>query len=367
MARVFVAASTQYLFRAGTFSVPLPIFMSCWCYSDSLTLSQCVMGVFDGGTASASHRLVLGGNVAGDPAQALSTNSAAASATAYPTNRWFHLAGSWRSTTDRRVYLEGIEETNTTSVSVSTLSRLAVGARVQSSVTIPMSGMLAMAAIWTDMIPSKADLDALGRGVPPSYIQSDKLFAYWPLLGVGPMEPDGTNNQHLLGVNSPAGAVHPFDLGNYDFPLGFYPPFGIRQRKWFLTPAGGGGGGSVVLSAKYSVLTTKTTATKSAKYSVITTATIAKSTKYSVLTTIVSKTLSAIYRVIRSLTANTKTAKYSVNLSNTTETVSARYAVITNRAKQLTARYVVQGQAPVVDAVGKITGITKTTTPTEGV
>lgn len=228
MARAFDDASTQYLVRTSGVVTVVPITMACWAYSDDLTIEQVLMGLSGVGSATESFRLILRGATGGDPLAAATSNTMASSATAYPTNRWFHAAGTWIANNSRKVYLEGVEATNTQTAAVPTIDRTSIGARVQSSITHHLSGRVAEAAIWNVAL-LQAEITMLALGVSPIFVRPGNLVAYWPLWGTKDPEIDVRGGNHLTLTNGPTQIEHYSKI--------FYPA-NLELVKKFVAAAG---------------------------------------------------------------------------------------------------------------------------------
>src|SRR5436190_1323100 len=137
MARDFNGSSGT-ISSASTPVTGPPCTMGCFFYADSSTATGTLISVNDTGTATDCMRLDAAGATAGDPIRAESINggtAAAAESTAgYATGGWHHAIGVFASATDRRAYYDGANKgTNSTSVTPTSIDRVAIGCTFRSS------------------------------------------------------------------------------------------------------------------------------------------------------------------------------------------------------------------------------------------
>lgn len=123
-------------------------------------------------------------------------------------DQWAHVVGTFPSSTERIVWLNGNPvATNTTSVTVSGLDRVLIGARVTSSaVGAYFNGDLAEAAVWNVVLTS-SEIASLAAGAKPYRVRPSALVMYVPLIGASP-----ENNWKGVGAtltNAPTTGSHP--------------------------------------------------------------------------------------------------------------------------------------------------------------
>ena len=134
---------------------------------------------------------------------------------------WYHVAGIWATSSDRRCLLDGGSKgTNTTTRAVANIDTITIGARNVASITAHWDGMLAEIAVWdlsswpggTDTL--RADgwennvVPALASGITPLAFPLG-LVRYYPLMN------NATPSREFMGgfgatvFNTPSTTVHP--------------------------------------------------------------------------------------------------------------------------------------------------------------
>jgi len=216
VARSFVAASSQYLEAGSALVTAEPLTMAAWVKPQNITGADGIMeiGVNDTGATRSGFRLILRGNVAGDPINATkfsgSTFREAATTTGFTAGTWHHAAGVWSATNDRAAYIDGGSKgTNTQTVTfASTPDRTWIG-RVRGLTNYVHSDLdaVAEAAIWNVAL-SDAEIALLAKGLSLLLIQRGAIAAYWPLFGVNSPEPDWKGVANLTLNGAPAKADH---------------------------------------------------------------------------------------------------------------------------------------------------------------
>ncbi len=208
-ARNFVSASSQQLVITSGLATP-PMTFACWFKPANITATTVIMGVF--APSDDGHYLIFRGADAGDPLTATSNRQSvlAASATTGTSgivaDTWYHAAGVFNSTTDRRVFLNGTKFTNATSVSPSGFTKTAIGAFTGSSTILYFSGDIAEAAIWSVSL-TDAEVASMAKGASPLMIRPQSLVDYWPLIGRTTNE-NGIKGNILTNTGTTV-AVHP--------------------------------------------------------------------------------------------------------------------------------------------------------------
>jgi len=158
----------------------------------------------------------VAGTVAGDPLRAVSVatpagSAAASSVAAVQVNTWMHGGAAFVSATDRRCYLNGVEATNATSITVANLDRTAIGITYRSAFAEPFSGDICEVGIWSDQL-SAAQFAELAKGYSPLLVKPSSLIWYRPLVRtpqdlVGSLAETVTGttvSNHYMGVKMPA-------------------------------------------------------------------------------------------------------------------------------------------------------------------
>lgn len=158
-----------------------PATISVW-FNANDTLTQALVSI---GDSSATSRLQADKRT-GAAIGAVAVNSAGTSSvstkTSYVTGAWHHVASVFASTTSRTAYLDGAAgTTDTTSISVSGLNSVLLGARYSSGTRGAfLFGRVAQVAIWNVAL-SGAEVTALAAGANPMSIQPSSLAFYAPL------------------------------------------------------------------------------------------------------------------------------------------------------------------------------------------
>ena len=134
-----------------------------------------------------AHRL---GNDASGNLTAVTRNAAgttagsAVSASAMTASTWHHCGGVWASASSRKSYLNGVEATNATSVTVTTpATEMDLGASATGSgYGNNWDGQLESWAMWNVALTA-IEMAALAAGVLPPRIQPTALVHWWRNLG----------------------------------------------------------------------------------------------------------------------------------------------------------------------------------------
>lgn len=210
----FLAASTRYLTAATPVVSGTPLSMAAWVNPDNVTGDFGVISVGIEGDAFSFHCLELFGSTAGDPVRAASRGSsggvvAATTSSGFSAGAWQHVAGVWSASNARAAYLNGGSKgTNTSSATPGTFDVTKIGIR-PNSVTIPMSGLIANAAVWNVAL-TDAEILMLAQGALPFDIRPANLVAYWPIVGNNSPERNigKTSGLDMTWTNSPTKDVH---------------------------------------------------------------------------------------------------------------------------------------------------------------
>lgn len=201
MARLLVAASSQYLTNI-TLTVPArPVTMACWFRPTTLGAVQVLMGFTDSGNLNLRRLRIAAGGTLGAQEFNDPTSAIAESVGTLTVGVWSLCVGVFTSATDRRVYLNTETVQETSSVTPTGLDRLYVGANVQP--LLFANGDLGEAAVWAAGL-SASEVTMLRNGTPASKVRPSALRHYWTLAGGTSPEPDPVGGQPLTLVNAPA-------------------------------------------------------------------------------------------------------------------------------------------------------------------
>lgn len=211
MARDF-DGSADKLDRTSAVISGQPLTMACWFNSDTITVSQTLMGVSTAGTANNRFTLQASGATTGDPvrfiAKVTAGASRAATSTGYSAGTWHHACGVAVSINDRRVFIDGgSKNTQTSTRDPSGMDRTSIGVGVHASDVNFMDGRIAEAAIWNIAL-SDAEVALLAQFVSPLLIRPDALVAYWPIIGRFAPEIDRWGGFDMTVTSAPPAAAH---------------------------------------------------------------------------------------------------------------------------------------------------------------
>jgi len=154
----------------------------------------------------------------------------AVSTTAITVGQWFHVCGVSASTTDRRIYIDGVDEGQ------NTVSRTPAGldqtnmfvTRISSGFFSPANADLAEVGIWNAALTA-GEVSALASGISPQRVRSTSLRAYWdlPASNAGNVIDYSGNGNTLfetgtIGIadHAPVGPMFGFDLGWQGWVIG---------------------------------------------------------------------------------------------------------------------------------------------------
>lgn len=201
--------TSQYINMPAAAYNNTPMTIAAWAFMDSTNNAISVGSVTSGSLTR--HQIAF--NAGGFPfASAVNTGGTPGTAqgsTAYSSNQWYHLAGVFVSSTDRRVYVDGVPQaTNTTAITLGVVDRTTIGMRISSgAVGTYWAGRIAEFAVWSAQL-TEADLRALAAGAKPTRVRPDALMAYFPLPGEASPEPNWKGTAGNL-TNAPTQGSHP--------------------------------------------------------------------------------------------------------------------------------------------------------------
>lgn len=219
MARNFVTASSQYGIKSsGVYALAYTYTIACWVRPSSTTQSGTMVAFGDGtGLVDRATLQMNGTAVSPNTVFAMVTDGSLGGAnvngtTVYNTSSWYHVLGVWRSSTDRELFVNGVSDgTSITNVGTpGSLSRLYVGARLNSTVGQYVSGDVAEVAVWGIEVLAD-DIRGLASGVSPLQVRRGYLKHYIPLIGgTASTELDMMVSGGITMTNSPANSTsHP--------------------------------------------------------------------------------------------------------------------------------------------------------------
>lgn len=210
MARLFTRSSSQRGTYAGSVVSGRPLTLAGWFYTTDGSGTGTIISLSAAAAALDCYLLDISGGKARAIDAAGGTTAVCISAGSYPTSQWVHVAAVFRTTTDRSVWLNGVETTNGDTAGTPTLDITTVGALAQASVfSNHMEGHLAEIGIWSVALSAR-EIQASARRYAPPLIRPQSLAAYWPISGNDSPELDRWRNRYDLTLtNAPTKADHP--------------------------------------------------------------------------------------------------------------------------------------------------------------
>ena len=207
MSRTFLSPSTQYAINTASPISSTPLSMACWIRTGSLNNIQNPICVGQW-AADNKHRIVIRGDVGGDPVQcttvAAGAGAAASTSTGISANTWHSLLAVFTSATSRAIYIDGGSKgTNATNKNPAGFDRTVIGAVTtgSSSVTQYMDGQICEVAIWNAAL---TDAEALIlTKYSPLFVRPESLVYYVPLIGRAAPEIDIVGGYDMALINAP--------------------------------------------------------------------------------------------------------------------------------------------------------------------
>ena len=206
MAREFVSASTEYLYTAFSGIADVPVSLSAWFRTTENAAERCVLSIADIDTTA-----YLSLTRYADDLRATSWNGSSGGhgnlADSISINTWYHGLAVFVTDTDRRVYLDGVRGTDsTTDVAVGSFDTVRIGITADSTPFGPWSGYIAEAGIWNVAL-TDADALVLAAGYRPTFVKPESLQLYVPL--VRDNDEDLIGGLSLSANGTPTIADHP--------------------------------------------------------------------------------------------------------------------------------------------------------------
>ncbi len=199
--------SNQYLNIASSHGVPITI--AAWIYADSTASAMAVGSVTSGSLTRCQLGLGTGGLPNATTVNTGGTSASAQGASGISAGTWYHLVGTFTSSTDRKVFLDGVQQAaNTTSITLGTVNRTTIGMRVASNaVGLFWDGRIAEFAVWNATL-SDAEIASLAAGAKPIRVRPASLRVYVPLAGEASPEINFIGTAATL-TNAPTSVAHP--------------------------------------------------------------------------------------------------------------------------------------------------------------
>lgn len=183
MAREFDNDTANFLQNASAAPVvDLPISISAWAYTDTVSGTHCIASIGDSGAVSYVMLQSNGTSLRAVHAHSGVTNFAFINS-ALSTGTWFHACGVFASTTSRSIYHDGTKGTDDTdSTGDPTPDQWTIGQLDTSGVNLdPWDGRIAEVGVWNVAL-TQGDVDQLNAGCCPLMVRPDALVAYAPLF-----------------------------------------------------------------------------------------------------------------------------------------------------------------------------------------
>lgn len=200
--------TSQYANIAAAPVTAVPMTIAAWIYADSTASAMAIGMVGSGGQTRCQIGLASGGTPLAITVSAAGTSGTAQSATALSTATWYHVVGTFASSTDRKVFVDGARvAANTTSVTLGTVDRIMIGGRVFTTVGLFWSGRIAEFGVW-DVALTDAEIASLAAGAKPIRVRPASLRAYVPLAGEASPEINFIGTAATL-TNAPTAVAHP--------------------------------------------------------------------------------------------------------------------------------------------------------------
>lgn len=198
MARDF-DGSTHYAEFNAAILTAMPITMACWFRPDIVTALETLMSISRNNNTTQFWAIYFAGATAGDPIRA-AANQSGTQVNAVSTagangvaSVWYHAAGVFASSTDKRAFFNGGNRGNNTTANTpaNTVNKtnIATYYSALNTRTSFFNGRIAEAGIWNVALDDD-EIAALGAGLCPLLMRPQSLIGYWPLIGYASPEDD---------------------------------------------------------------------------------------------------------------------------------------------------------------------------------
>jgi hypothetical protein len=185
MARLFNDAANDYLQNTNAVVSGVPLTMACWFNTDDLAIDQTIMGLFPSVGGSNYFRLWLdaaANHVNADATDFANGNTQATTTTSYAANSWYHAAGVYAASNDKRAFLNGGGKgTDATDVTPVGIDRTEIGRLGSHGGIQYTSGLIGEVAIWNVALTDD-EIAILAEGVCPVFVRPGSLISYWSLI-----------------------------------------------------------------------------------------------------------------------------------------------------------------------------------------
>ena len=181
---------SSYLTIASAALTATPLTLAAWIYIQANAVAGTILQVKN--SAGAAFRdcftldianLISGSHSIAARTGAATNNSNATSVFGASEGRWWHVAGTFASATNRQAWISATPGTvQATSRVPSGINSTSIGASLESGGTAAFfDGAIAHAAIWNVALDASA-ISRLARGTLPTEVARESLISYWPLL-----------------------------------------------------------------------------------------------------------------------------------------------------------------------------------------
>lgn len=231
MARLFAAASSQYLSFAGDVVDTTPITMACWFRKSALGTTQGLMTIGADATNDQWQFRVTSTDFVQANAIDAGTGSTANTTTTITANTWHHGCAVFAGSSSRAAYIDGGSKgTNTTLRTPDISDTVVIGAQWATGVASGFwDGDIAEAAMWNVAL-TDAEVALLAKGVSPMTVRPELLSGYWPLMGRTSPEIGVVGGFGMTLNAGPVQSSHPPKVGWFPYRIG-----GIKK----ITPVSG--------------------------------------------------------------------------------------------------------------------------------
>lgn len=179
--------TNQWMTTASAPTTTLPITMSCFFNSTSITALQALVNLVNVTTNNPYFGTFIRGDISGDPVQMIVFNGTTAqdtnTTTGYSADTWHHACAVFVSATNRTVYIDGGSSNSGSTNLTTTPNQLRIGRWVNAAnvASAYLSGKIAEIGLWSaDLSP--AEVIALARGMKCSRVRPQSLAYYSPMV-----------------------------------------------------------------------------------------------------------------------------------------------------------------------------------------
>jgi hypothetical protein len=212
MARLFASASTQYLKVSRAAVTAYPVTQVAWFNAVDQGTPQTLVCLSDDSVDTACQRIYVdeSGGTYRTFAQSIEDGGGneKAQINGWTPNVWQHLAGVFRSSTSRSIYLNGSSASNVNSVTFDAgMNATSIGFLDRLSPTQYMNGGLAQAALYNAWLSDTDIMRMVKKRLSPLLVRPQSLIAYWALRHGD--NADWLGRFGMAAVNAPIDTVSP--------------------------------------------------------------------------------------------------------------------------------------------------------------